>query len=364
MSAAGGVDPRFVRSVHRWLLAYPPAWRSERGEEMTSLLADLAPPGARRVGLRAGLPLLWSGLATRRRHSPPLRVVLEYRLFNHPVPARHRAWVRADLERPWRPVRELPWRLLGLAPLLLFLGLGAVTSAVHALALAAYVCAIAGADCAFDARRRRTVAERHLLAGPGEPREAGLARRATVLRDRVPARTAASWAVRTVCVLGGGAAGTVVVVAARGDADAATGVAAAAGTGAGVAAAALARRRRRLLEDPPPQPGRRTTEPDPAGALAGPLLALALVLVSLAGLAGGDRHGVLATVLLTVALVVAPAVVGTRRWLAGRPGLAAVDVLRAVVRGRPPAVDLPVPGFLPVDPPAAAGAPAGSGPTG
>lgn len=364
MTGTGGVDPRFARSARRWLVAYPPAWRAERGEEVTSLLADLAASDARRVGLRAGLPLLWSGLATRRRQSPPLRVVLEYRLFNHPVPARHRAWVRADLERPWRPVRELPWRLLGLAPLLWFLGIGAVASATHALALAAYLCTIAGVDCALDARRRRTVAERHLLPGPGEPEDAGLARRALVARDRGPARTAVSRLLRGVAVLGAGAAGTLVVVATRGDADPATAVAAAAGAGAGLTAAAVARRRRRLLDDPPPQPGRRTVAPDPAGALAAPLLALALVLVSLAALVGGDRRGVLATVLLTVALVLAPPVLATRRWLEGRPGLVAVDVVRALLRGRPPAVDLPVRGFVPVEPVGPAGVPAGSGPTG
>ncbi|MFS0706242.1 hypothetical protein AB6N23_17185, partial [Cellulomonas sp. 179-A 9B4 NHS] len=118
----------------------------------------------------------------------------------------------------------------------------------------------------------------------------------------------------------------------------------------GAAVASLARRRRRWLADPPPQPGRRVVEATPGLLLAGPVAAVAAVLGVVALLLGGDVHGQWGTLLLTVALAAAPVVVGTGRWVAGRPGLAAVDVVRALADGLPPAVDLPRPGLVPVDP--------------
>ncbi len=343
-----GVDPAFARSARRWLLAYPPPWRARRGDEMTSLLADLAEPGARRVGLRAGLPLLWSGLRTRRCARPPLHVVVGYRALERPVPARYRPWVRADLEAPWRPLREIPWRLAYLLPLAAFV-LAGIEGADEAVGVVAWALVLVAIECGLDTRRRQRAAERHLLPGAGETAADGGARRAVVLRDRVAARPAARAAVRTVAVLVAGAGGVLAVVAARGDAEPASAVAPAAALVVGGAVAAAARRRRRWLADPPPQPGRRVVEATPGLLLAGPVAAVAAVLGVVALLLGGDVHGQWGTLLLTVALAAAPVVVSTWRWVAGRPGLVAVDVVRALADGLPPAVDLPRPGLVPVD---------------
>ncbi|QCB92617.1 hypothetical protein [Cellulomonas shaoxiangyii] len=347
-----GVDLRFARSARRWLAAYPRDWRDARTGEMTSLLADLAPPGAHRVGVRAGMPLLWSGLATRRRARPPLHVVLGYRLFNRPVPARYRPWVRADLEAPWRPLRELPWSLTGLAPLLAFMGAG-LDSGAEAVALVAYVLALAAAECGRDSRHRRMLAERHLLPGVGEDVGAGGVRRAVVLRDRVRALPAAGAAVRAVAVLGTGSGGLLAVVAAQGDLEVGTAVAAGVALAVGGALALGTRHRRWLLDDPPEQPGRRVVAATPGALLAGPLAAAAAVALAVALYLGADAHGAAATVLLAGALVAAPVVVVTRRWLTAHRQLVAVDVVRALADGLPPALDLPRPGLLLVEAPSA-----------
>lgn len=101
-----GVDPAFARSVGRWLRAYPRRWRAARGEEITAVLADLAPAGARRLDLRSGLGLLLAGWATRWREHPPLLAYLGYVGLELRLDPRYRDWARDDIEGPWFVVRR------------------------------------------------------------------------------------------------------------------------------------------------------------------------------------------------------------------------------------------------------------------
>lgn len=343
--APAGVDPRFARSVRRWLSAYPREWRDARTEEVTSLLEDLVGAGAHRVGLRAGLPLLWSGLATRRRRRPPLRIVLDYRILNRPVPARYRSWVRADLTDPWRPLWEGAWRLLSVAPCVAMLGATA-DSAPEVLGSLAFVLAFAAVACALDGTYRRRAAERHLLPGAGEQQRPGDARHAVVLRDRALALPAVDSAARALVVLAAGSA-VCLAVAAPGTGPGA-GAVVVVGCGAllGTLLVRLARRRWALLDAPPPQPGRRVVRPTTGALAAPPLGAAAVVGLAASTVAAGDERAVVATLALALVAASAPVLLWSRRRLRARPRLVAVDVLRAVAAGRRPALDLPRPGLV------------------
>ena len=102
---------RLARSAAFWLRAYPPAWRAQRADEVTAVLVDLAPDGARRLDARTALDLLRGGLATRWRQTPPLHVYLAYRMFDVRVPAQYRDWVRQDITGPGSLRRNLSGRL-------------------------------------------------------------------------------------------------------------------------------------------------------------------------------------------------------------------------------------------------------------
>ena len=65
------MDPKFERSVHRYLRAYPRRWRLAKEAEVTAVLADLAGPGATRLDLRSAVGLVLSGSRTRHRERPP-----------------------------------------------------------------------------------------------------------------------------------------------------------------------------------------------------------------------------------------------------------------------------------------------------
>ncbi|WP_309134136.1 hypothetical protein [Cellulomonas sp.] len=353
-----GVDPRFARSARRWLVAYPRDWREERADEVTSLLADLAAPGARRVGARAGLPLVWSGMAARRRRRPPLHVVLGYRSLSRPVPARYRAWVRADLTDPWRPLWAGWWRLLGVTPVLAMLV--ATADATHeVLGVLTFFLAFAATASACDAAYRRRDAERHLLPSAGERLQPGDARRAEVLRDRAQALPAAEAAVRALVVLALGSAGCLVVAAAGGGPGVGTAVTVAVGAALGPVALRRARRRAPLLDGLDPQPGRRLVLPTTGALAAAPLGAAAVVGLAATTVAAGDERAVVATVALAAAAAGAPVLLWVRGWLRSRRDLAGVDVLRALVAGRRPPLDLPRPGLVLV-PPAAQGTDGGT----
>lgn len=101
-----GVDPAFARSVGRWLRAYPRRWRVARADEITAVLADLAPAGARRLDLRSGFGLLGAGWATRWREHPPLLAYLGYVALELRLDPRYRDWARDDIEGPWFVVRR------------------------------------------------------------------------------------------------------------------------------------------------------------------------------------------------------------------------------------------------------------------
>ncbi|GEL97931.1 hypothetical protein [Cellulomonas terrae] len=99
------------RSAAFWLRAYTPAWRARRADEVTAVLVDLAPDGARSLDLRTVLGLLRGGVATRWRQTPPLRVYLPYRLLDVRVPPQYREWVRQDIASPGALRRNLTGRL-------------------------------------------------------------------------------------------------------------------------------------------------------------------------------------------------------------------------------------------------------------
>jgi len=107
-------DHRFERAVALCLHAYPQRWRAVRSAELTAVLADLAGPSPRRLDARAAAGLVGGGWATRWREHPPLGAYLRYRLLDRPLPARYRAWVRADVEGPLFPLRRVLalWSLL------------------------------------------------------------------------------------------------------------------------------------------------------------------------------------------------------------------------------------------------------------
>ena len=104
--AAGPMSERLARSAAFWLRAYPPAWRAQRADEVTAVLVDLAPDGARRLDARTALNLVRGGVATRWRQTPPLRVYLPYRMLDLRVPARYREWVRQDIASPGAPAPQ------------------------------------------------------------------------------------------------------------------------------------------------------------------------------------------------------------------------------------------------------------------
>ncbi len=100
------MDPRFERSAQRWLRAYPSRWRRLYGDEVLTLLEDLAPPGARRLDRGTAWDLLRAGLVTRWRGRPdPLSWVL-YRFFDLPITG-YADWVSDDIEGRWYYLRHV-----------------------------------------------------------------------------------------------------------------------------------------------------------------------------------------------------------------------------------------------------------------
>ncbi len=96
-----GLDPRFARSVRRWLWAYPRRWRLARADEVVGTLAEMAPPGATRLGWRDGLGLVLNGWATTRRMRPPLRVRLAFDLqVGGPIRPQYRGWAADKIASP------------------------------------------------------------------------------------------------------------------------------------------------------------------------------------------------------------------------------------------------------------------------
>lgn len=79
-----------ARSVSRRLRAHPRRRRLVRADEVTALLADPAPTGARRLDVRSGLGLLRGGWATRWREHPPMVPWLASAVLDRRLPPRYR----------------------------------------------------------------------------------------------------------------------------------------------------------------------------------------------------------------------------------------------------------------------------------
>jgi hypothetical protein len=112
---APSVGPRFARSAQLWLRAYPRRWRAARAAELTEVLADLAEPGATRLGLRDAVDVVRSGWATRWREHPPARPFFAFRLWDRRLPAEYDPWLRDDVTGAMYPVRKM-W------PVIIFVG--------------------------------------------------------------------------------------------------------------------------------------------------------------------------------------------------------------------------------------------------
>ncbi|RYV51474.1 hypothetical protein [Pengzhenrongella frigida] len=109
--ASTPANPRFTRSAALWLRAYPRRWRAARAAEMTEVLADLAEPGASRLGLRDAVDVIRNGWATRWREHPPARPWLAFRLTDRRLPAQYDAWLWDDLTGGLYPFRKT-WPVL------------------------------------------------------------------------------------------------------------------------------------------------------------------------------------------------------------------------------------------------------------
>ncbi len=316
-------EARFERSVHRWLRAYPRRWRTERADEVTALLADLAPPGATRLDARSAANLVREGWATRLRTRPPLHRWVAYRLFDRRLPARYRGWVRDDIEGSLFVWRLLMWPLVLVVPLifapdvlpLVTRGPGGSFPLEFVLVWSA---SMAVAALAMGPTRRRRQARRHLVAADGEPVTAQTLVYGWVLHDRLRARP----------MVGLVALGLLVsaVSGAVSHAEPLLLGAALVGTGG----AGLARHLLRVrMPERPRQDARLLIDPAPRH--------LALLAVLGAGAAVG---AVVAVPVAVAAIILLPAAVVASRSSAAGPGdLAAADVLHILVTGQVPPVD-------------------------
>jgi hypothetical protein len=364
-----GPDPRFERSVAFWLRAYPRRWRAARGAEVQALVADLAVPGATRLGLRSAVGLVAAGWATRWRTRPPLRDYLLYVGFDRRIPARYRAWAADDLEGPLAPLR------IGLrGPGAALLAFAAIQRRWHlpvdlvfvGMLMAVYV----ATWLAFGARRLESSRRKHLVPSLGEPLVAGTRVYEWVSRDRVAATAGALAAM--VCTAAVGVAALTTwslaphgvafvgcqpepgavcfeTVSALRDGIGPVGLAVlAAAAAVGVGGARLAvRRLRRTVPLRPVQVARRLVgfgvERTVATAVAG-----AVVLADLLAEGAGRIDLWAAPVLAVVALVLLPTTVVA--WRSARRGpvdLAWADVRRIAWTGRAPVVDQCGTGLVP-----------------
>jgi hypothetical protein len=364
------VDPAFARSVARWLRAYPRRWRVVRTDEITDVLADLAPDGARRLDLRSGLGLVRSGWATRWREHPPLGPWLGYVLLERRLDPRYRDWVLDDIEGAFFYCR----RLLGAS--LVFL----VISTSRLLAgdptspdlLIAWTPAMLLGTALWAPQWRHRVVQRQLVVRAGEVVTASTRLPGLVARHRVDART---WLSGAVVVTGGAVASSVLALVAAPNRVAVlpcdmacvelgttpvTGTYRAMVASAAVVAALvglllgqLARRRLHRWR-PVPQPYRWVVPLDATGRarLVSAGLGLGVVAIMVPALTAG-----LAAPLAALGAGALPVLVTARRVVDSNEtcAVAGVDVVRALT-GRPDRADRAVDGHLP----AAAWLPVGS----
>lgn len=352
--AAGprGVDPRFERSVRRWLWAYPRRWRWARSDEVVGTLADLAGPGATRLDLRSGFGLVIHGLRTRRRMRPPLRHVARYALVNAPLPWQYRGWMADRIAGPLfnrGPLLGLAFYFFGFAVLRSYEGDAALADVVWAGAL--------GLTCWVGPRDsvRRAEAARHLVGRPGEPPTPWDQRAAWVLRDRVTGRSLLPTFTLVVGTVAVGGVATAVILGPGPVAP----LAGAAAVGAAGALRLVARWRRRVPVRPP-QPARRLRVAGRSWWVSAWCWgAVAMTSPSSWPLSGlVPPPGRASMLLVPTALVLPSLVVG---WILARRGpddLAFVDVWRLLAGTGPLPVDALQRGVLPASwfsPEAAAG---------
>ncbi|GAA3799152.1 hypothetical protein [Cellulomonas soli] len=355
-----GVDPRFERSVGRWLRAYPRRWRAVRAAELTAVLADLAAPGVRRLDVRSGIGLMRAGWATRWREHPPLRPWLSYRLLDRRMPAQHRAWVRDDLAGALLIVRT-QWPF---AAMMLFLSLrdDGITG------FAGVLCGLVLVLWVFmDDSRRRNATRKHFELRAGEEPDATSIVRGWVSRSRYRAATLMPLVATVLTV--GAVAGTVaagfahrrVLVTSCDDGFACTSieggaighvrtelVVLVAALLLGAALVPLARQRLQRLLPGPEQQCRWSV--DVAGRQRTGAVMVVAFLCSWAAAEASGHLILLSTPVTLACCLLAPGAVAACLLIRARPDLrdvAAVDVWRAAVRGRAPRLDAPVPGYVP-----------------
>ena len=358
------IDPRFERSVHRWLRAYPRRWRAQRSDELVAVVADLAAPGATRVDLRTAAGLVRAGWATRARSRPPLWHWLGYQLVDRRVPARYRGWVRDDIEGPWYPLRQLIpviWVVVAVSTLVpLTFGerphLPSLSSVPVLLAMTVGILARGSSG-----RRKR--ARKHLVPDEGEELTADTLLFGWVPRDRLAARGVTGLLVSAVAVVAVAActaylvAPTGVAVQACGEgctetvsvdrddpALAVLGVALLAG---GLVALRARRHLRRLVSARPAQPARRLVPPTMQHRLL--TSALVVCVLGVAWIEGTGRTDLFLVVAIAVVSLLALPATFVAWWVArtGPDDLALVDVLTISAKGRAPGVDTYCEGLVP-----------------
>jgi hypothetical protein len=368
---------QFERSVARWLRAYPRRWRVARGAEMTAVLADLAEPGARRVGARTAAGLVRAGWATRWREHPPLGTYLAYRLFERRLPVRYHPWVRDDIEARHSlrgdAVAVGVWALivLGLPALA-----GAALQREPGFWVALTLLYAAVRLVTRRARRARTE-QRHLVLLPGEPVTVGAFVDGVGPRRRVGARGGSQLALGLVAgaALGWSAAALAAPEALRfipcTDTPACfevvtmplgqgellwAEVVLVTALAVGLALVPLVRRRlRRLTTALPTQPNRQLV-PVTAEHVV-PVMTAGLLVGGEAWLEGaGLMPFLLAPTAGALALVALPGVVALALLARDLPAVAWSDLRTIAVHGHAPAVDQPVACPVPVVGPVPPGA--------
>ena len=352
-SPAGSTDAvqgqQLVRSIEFWMRAYPPRWRAARGEELLDLVVDLAGPETRRLGARAALDLLRGGWATRWREHPPFHTLLLYRIFEYRIPNAYRSWAQDDIDGSLYLLRRnlpiflcVPVMLVGFRPW----PSGLVLSFFFVFN------AVFGQGKGPD-RLRRDARLKHLMPLAGEPLVEGMLLAWDVPVERPSARSALAWAV---LVSGAVVALSVAVAAVKGWSLALPILLLA--LVAGVLVAAVARRRLiRLLGECPAQPYRVVRPLSVAGKVSLLVYFLFAAYVASVDLTAPFSTG-LSVLTGAAALILLPgalaALVVVRR--ADARDLAGHDVWLMAVRGRPAALDLPVPALRPLPGPVPEGA--------
>ncbi|KQR08341.1 hypothetical protein [Cellulomonas sp. Leaf334] len=348
---------RLERSAAFWLRAYPPTWRAQRADEVTAVLVDLAPDGARRLDVRTALGLLRGGVATRWRQTPPPHVYLAYRLFDVRVPTPYREWVRQDITGPGSLRRNLMGRLWLLAfPLWNGVAAGFPTATLVWWATLAVVLTatllLVRPDAAVRRRlqrhaRRRTRREPHAVGGfvwVRQPRERTMAEPGARVLVVLLAAGALAWSAAAVLAptrLGTAScgAGCVETVTVPRDAQllitAPLTAAAVVGLVVGIA---VARRFRRLLAVAPDQPARRLVGTAPHAGVAVALWTGLIVAAALAEATGVWALS-LSAVAAPVCLFLLPTVFAAWRHARVTDGLAFVDLRHVAWTNRPVEVE-------------------------